>query len=60
MTLVLFVTCIQTPLDIAFSSEIPDSILEDPFLFFIDVMFLIDILVIFNTAYYTLEMQIVD
>jgi hypothetical protein len=51
MTLILILTCIITPLRLAFGEE------EEPlgwviFMYSIDFMFLIDILVIFNTAYY--------
>lgn len=58
MTAVLFITCIQTPLDIAFSKETPDSIFQNPVSFAIDMMFLLDIIIIFNTAYYTEDMDI--
>ena len=51
MTLILIVTCMITPLRLAFGEE------EEPvgwmiFTMVIDGLFLIDILVIFNTAYY--------
>lgn len=60
MTVVLLTTCITTPLDIAFNMEIPTSVFDNPFAFSIDCMFLLDILIIFNTAFYTDEMDIIE
>lgn len=59
ITLILMITCITTPMDIAFSeNNIGLSI--DYFSFFIDAMFLIDIIFIFNTAFYNSDMDIID
>lgn len=60
MTVVLLTTCVSTPLDIAFSPDIAESIFDNPLSFTIDLLFLMDILVIFNTAYYTDEMDCID
>jgi hypothetical protein len=51
MTLILILTCIITPLRLAFGES------EEPlewviFMYSIDFMFLIDIFLIFNSAYY--------
>ena len=51
MTVVLIITCMVTPLRLAFGEA------EEPLGwliigYFIDFMFFIDIIVIFNTAYY--------
>ena len=59
MTLVLLATCVITPLNIAFS--LGDS---DPKIYYlnisIDLVFLIDVFVIFNSAYYTEEYECID
>lgn len=60
MTIVLLVTCIETPLDIAFSSDEPMPILDNPLKLVIDLLFLADIIIIFNTAYYTEDMELID
>jgi hypothetical protein len=54
MTIVLLVTCIITPYHIVFSrsNELVNNLT--------DVLFAVDILVIFNTAYYNLNMDLVD
>ena len=51
MTFVLLISCVITPLDIAFDSDNPSQI--DTFVkVTIDVLFCIDIIVCFFTAYY--------
>ena len=62
MTLVLIITCIQTPLNIAFedfddSSRDNFSLILD---YIIDFLFLIDIIVIFNSAFYDADVELVD
>ena len=59
MTLILILTCMLTPLRLAFSEN------EEPIewiviYYSIDFLFLIDIIVIFNTAYYNEYLQIID
>ena len=50
MTLVLLVTCINTPINIAFSTSTASAITDDLFSFVVDLLFLLDIFVIFNSA----------
>ena len=60
MTVVLIVTCVMTPLSIAFNdieNVDPKSAVID---YIIDSLFLIDIFVIFNTAYYNDDSEIID
>ena len=60
MTLVLITTCIITPLNIAFSldhTSNPELIHID---IVIDILFLIDVIIIFNTAYYTEDYECID
>lgn len=62
MTLVLIITCIQTPLNIAFEdldNSSPDnfSLILD---YIIDFLFLVDIIVIFNSAFYDEDVELVD
>lgn len=59
MTMILMITCVLTPLDLAFTIE-TKSIFDNIPSFIIDLLFAIDILVIFNSAYYTEEMDIVE
>lgn len=56
ITLVLLFTCIMTPLDIAFSKAGESNLLSD----ITDLFFLIDIIIIFNSAYYDDDMDIID
>ena len=58
MTFILFVTCIFTPLNIAFDYHTRDHTVET-IDYSIDFIYFIDILVIFNTAYYDHEQQLV-
>ena len=61
MTLILILTCIMTPLSIAFNDL--DNKKSNNGVYFdyvIDILFLIDILVIFNTAYYNEDSEIID
>jgi hypothetical protein len=59
MTLVLLATCVITPLNIAFS--IGDSNPKIHYLnIVIDLVFLTDVFVIFNTAYYTEDYECID
>lgn len=59
ITLVLLVSCIMTPLDIAFQG---DDVPTASFVFntVIDVLFGIDVIVIFNTAYYNQDVDLID
>ena len=59
MTLVLLGACIMTPLEIAFSNDVHTSLLDDPVSFCIDLFFLVDILLIVNTAFYNDEMELI-
>jgi hypothetical protein len=59
ITLILMITCITTPMDIAFSDN-SSNIKFEPFGTFIDLMFLMDMIIIFNTAFYSGDMDIVD
>ena len=58
MTLALIVTCVQTPLSIAFQDRQTESqkLLDD----IIDLLFFLDIIVIFNSAFYDEENEIID
>ena len=59
MTLILLTTCVITPLNIAFSMADSNSSI-----FYlnitIDLIFFIDIVVIFNSAYYTEDYECID
>ena len=58
MTIILLIACITTPIELAFeidSENTTDSILS----YFIDLMFMIDIILIFFTAFYDEEMETV-
>lgn len=58
MTIILLSACITTPLEIAFNDvNVTDY---NPMSVIIDVFFLIDILLIFNTAYYDEEQEIIS
>jgi hypothetical protein len=59
ITLVLLTTCVLTPLNIAFSLDAsnPDIKIVD---IVIDLLFLIDIITIFNTAFYTDDYECID
>ena len=57
MTLVLLITCLVTPVDIAFQ---PDTLGVDIMNILIDILFGCDILVIFNTVFYDNEVVLVE
>ena len=59
MTVVLLTSCVITPIDIAFAGDSDMSPLANPTNLFIDLMFLIDIFVSFNAAYYDEEMALI-
>lgn len=59
MTLVLLLTCFLTPLSIAFQNEENTNILDDPVSLIIDLLFLIDIIINFNMAFYNEDMEII-
>jgi hypothetical protein len=59
MTIVLLTTCILTPLDIAFSFSQDDES-WNWMLNTIDILFLTDILIIFNSVYYDDEFKLVE
>jgi hypothetical protein len=58
MTIVLLITCFLTPYDIAFNvdSQLWIKIVD----YVIDVLFLFDIIIIFNTAFYDDEIELID
>lgn len=58
MAFVLIMTCVVTPIRIAFYKE--DELHWIITNYVIDLLFLSDIFVIFNTAYYDEDFQIVD
>ena len=58
MAVVLIATCIVTPIRIAFYNE--EETLWVIINYTIDILFLFDMFVIFNTAYYDEDFQIVD
>lgn len=58
MTLILLVVCVTTPLDIAFADVNDENTLG--FSNLIDLLFLIDMIVIFNSAFYNKDMDIID
>jgi hypothetical protein len=60
MTLILLSACIITPLDIAFQSDLNASVFDNPISLLIDFMFFIDIVIIFNTAFYDEEMDLIE
>lgn len=57
MTLILLITCIETPYDIAFTDS---TISYTAFNSILDLIFLMDIVMIFNSAFYTEDMDIVQ
>ena len=59
ITLVLVITCLATPYNIAYG-EMPSPIGVIIFSYTIDLMFLIDIIIIFHSAYYDEEFVIVE
>jgi len=60
MTLVLIITCIQTPLNIAFE-DIDNPSKKSAILdYIIDALFFVDIIVIFNSAYYDDDVELID
>ena len=59
MTVVLLTTCILTPLNIAFNLEENNQKLK-VFDYIIDFFFLIDIILNFNSAYYTDDYECID
>ena len=59
MTLVLLITCLVTPLNIAFSTD-EDSITVVVLDMIVDILFGIDIIIIFNTAYYDQDVELID
>ena len=59
MTLVLIITCIQTPLNIAFE-RLEDSQFSIILDYVVDLLFLIDIVVIFQSAYYDEDVELID
>ena len=62
-TFVLLVTCIMTPLSIAFNQTEPSHILESPVMiteYVIDLIFFIDILITFNSAYYEHDVDLIE
>lgn len=60
VTIVLLISCIEAPLDVAFASDEPQSLLSNPLSLFLDIIFLLDIFVIFNSAFYTANLEIVE
>ena len=60
MTLVLLITCFSTPYIIAFGDMDGENTNSKIFEYTIDALFFADILVIFNTVYYTDDFELVD
>jgi hypothetical protein len=60
ISFILLLTCVTTPFDLAFADEIKDVTWYTVFRNVIDVLFFIDIIIIFNTAYQDESMEIVD
>lgn len=60
ISMLLLITCVTTPFDLAFADEIEDVESYTIFRNTIDILFFIDIVVIFNTAYQTDAMEIED
>ena len=61
MSLILLLSCVITPLEIAFGGSIHDDINKLLAVDYItDVFFFIDIIVIFNTAYMTSNFYLID
>jgi hypothetical protein len=58
ISMLLLLTCVTTPLDLAFADEFDDIEWYTIFRNTIDILFFIDIVVIFNTAYQTDTMEI--
>lgn len=58
MTLILLLTCFKTPYDLSFNDDHPNSwnMIID---YIIDGLFLIDIFVIFNTAFYDDDIELI-
>ena len=58
MTMILLITCFKTPYDIAFINDPPmwNKIID----YVIDFLFLLDIIIIFNTAFYDDDIELVD
>ena len=58
MTMILLTTCFKTPYDIAFINDPPmwNKIID----YVIDFLFLLDIIIIFNTAFYDDDIELVD
>lgn len=59
ITITLITACIITPLDIAFQSELSTSIFDNPVSLIVDLLFFLDIIVIFNSSYYNMEINLV-
>ena len=58
MTIILLTTCFKSPYDIAFNND--PSIWNKFIDYAIDILFLIDIIVIFNTAFYDENFETVE
>lgn len=58
ISILLLITCVTTPFDLAFAQEIDDIHWYNVFRNLIDLLFFIDIIVIFNTAFQTDVMEI--
>jgi hypothetical protein len=61
ITIILVISCIQTPIDIAFVSTTPDEwTANDVINLVTDLLFLIDIFVCFMSAYENVEEKVID
>ena len=58
VAIVLILTCFVTPIRIAFYSQ--DELIWVIINYTIDLIFLTDIIIIFNTAFYDEDFQIID
>ena len=59
ITIILLVTCLLTPWQLAFYA-VEDSMVLSVINDCIDLLFLIDIIVIFNTAFYDEDLDLID
>lgn len=61
MTLILMVSCLLTPLEIAFSRGSQDALSTQAIVdYSFDLLFFIDVLVIFNSAFLNDEFVVID
>lgn len=59
INIILLIVCFKTPIDIAFSS-VQSKIYDNPLSIIIDVCFLLDIILVFNSAFYNNEYDLIE